>query len=411
MNRTEESPFSDPPSESPQLEGASGRDAIYTTNFFIAFLANFFFFCSVNAFSLLPLYIKTLGGTVADIGGIMGTYGLTAILAQPLAGVLSDRFGRKRFLLLGASLGVLSSIGFAFSTRLDFRFFLFRVVQGIGYSAFYIANFTLIADMVPASRRGEAVGLFGISGLITIALSPALGEQLIRIAGFRIFFEVAAAAAAAALLACLAFHAPRPTHIASLPPRLSALVPSVRTLPPILLALVFGLVSGAVFVFLPTYARQVGIERIGSFYIAYSAGAVGIRLTCGRLSDRLGRRRVILPALLFMASGSLGLVWLTAPAMLLVVGTITGMGHGLLHPALSSSVIDLSGSEERGRALSAFSTAILLGSALGSFTFGVMAEQLGYRSIFLTASGIVLATYVAFHRFGGPTEAAIEEDS
>ncbi len=409
MNRADECQSSDPAGESPQLEETPARETIYTANFFIAFLANFFFFCSVNAFSLLPLYIKTLGGTVAQIGGIMGTYGLTAIVAQPLAGALCDRFGRKRFLLLGASLGVLASIGFAFATQLDLRFFLYRVVQGIGYSAFYVANLTLVADMVPASRRGEAVGLFGISGLITIALSPALGEQLIHIAGFPIFFQAAAAAAAGALLASMAFHVPRDAPIASLPRGLSAVIPSVRILPPILLALVFGLVLGAVFVFLPTYAKQVGIERIGAFYIAYSAGAVGIRLTCGKLSDRWGRRRIILPALVLMGFGTLGLVWLTSPAVLIVVGALTGMAHGLLHPALSASVIDVSGAEERGRALSAFSTAILLGSALGSFVFGVMAEWLGYRSIFLTASAIVVATYMAFHRFGGPTEAMIED--
>jgi MFS family permease len=397
------------PGEGPQLEDAPARESVYTANFFIAFLANFFFFCSVNAFSLLPLYIKTLGGTVAQIGQIMGIYGLTAIVAQPLAGALSDRFGRKRFLLLGALLGVVSAVGFAFSSQLDVRFYLLRLVQGVGYSAFYIANLTLIADMVPASRRGEVVGLFGISGLITIALSPALGEQLIRVAGFSAFFKAAAAAAAAALLASLAFHVPRPSHTAYVPLGRSSLIPPVRVMPPILLALVFGLVSGAVFVFLPTYAKQVGIERIGPFYVAYSAAAVGIRLACGRLSDRLGRRRVILPALLLMAFGSFYLVWLTAPAALVVVGTLTGMGHGLLHPALSASVIDLSVAEERGRALSAFSTAILLGSALGSFVFGVMAEWFGYRSIYLTASAIVVATYGAFHRFGGPTEAPIEE--
>ena len=297
-------------------DGPPSGETIYTANFFIAFFANFLFFCSVNAFNLLPLYIKSLGGTESRIGGIMGTYGLTAILAQPVAGALTDRFGRKRFLLLGASLAVLASIGFAFSDRLDFRFFVLRVVQGVGYSAFYVANLTLVADMVPASRRGEAVGLFGISGLLTIALSPALGEQLIHVSGFPAFFQAAAAAAAAALLASMAVQVPRSASSTHLPIGPSMLVPLVRILPPILLALVFGLVLGTVFVFLPTYAKQVGIERIAVFYIAYSAGAVGIRLTCGKLSDRLGRRRVILPALLLMACGSLGLVWLATPAVL-----------------------------------------------------------------------------------------------
>ena len=196
------------PSPGRQRNDGSADEAIYTSRFFIASLSNFFFFSSVNAFSLLPLYIKALGGTESQIGGIMGTYSLTAILAQPLAGALADRFGRKRFLLLGSALGILAAIGFAFSSRLDFRFFLLRLVQGVGFSAFYISNLTIVADMVPESRRGEAVGLFGISGLITIALSPALGEQFIQVTGFPAFFLAAAAAAAAALFVSHALHEP-----------------------------------------------------------------------------------------------------------------------------------------------------------------------------------------------------------
>src|SRR5574337_711317 len=148
-------------------------DTIPSFNFFVACLANFFFFTSLNAFSLLPLYIKTLGGTESQIGWVMGSYSRAAILGQPLAGALVDRFGRKRFLLVGSAAGMLAAVGFAFSSHMDARFIFFRVLQGIGYSTFSVANLTLVAEIVPSSRRGEAVGLFGISGLITIALSPA----------------------------------------------------------------------------------------------------------------------------------------------------------------------------------------------------------------------------------------------
>src|SRR5574337_2020045 len=261
-------------------------DAIPSFNFFVASLSNFFFFMSLNAFSLLPLYIKTLGGTESQIGWIMGSYSLTAIVGQPLAGALIDRFGRKRFLLLGSATGMLAAIGFAFSTQLDARFVLFRILQGIAYSSFYIANLTLVSEMVPSSRRGEAVGLFGISGLITIALSPAIGEQVIYRAGYPTFFFAAAVAAAACLLTSLALRSPSATPRDAAAPGRAFLIPSARILPPILLALVFGLASGAVFVFLPTYATQAGLSRIGGFYVAYSIAAIGIRLACGRLSDR-----------------------------------------------------------------------------------------------------------------------------
>jgi MFS family permease len=386
------------PSPIRQARDGSIDGTISSFNFFVASLANFFFFASLNAFSLLPLYIRTLGGTESQIGWIMGSYSLTAILGQPLAGALIDRFGRKRFLLLGSTLGVLAAVGFAFSTQIDARFVLFRILQGIGYSTFYVANLTLVAEIVPSSRRGEAVGLFGISGLMTIALSPALGEIVIHRAGYSAFFFAAAVAATGCFLTSLSFRNLSSMLREAVVASPSALIPSARILPPILLTLVFGFASGAVFVFLPTYATQAGLSRIGGFYVAYSVAAIGIRLACGRLSDRWGRRRVILPALLLMGSGTLGLVWLVSPVGLLLVGTLTGMAHGLLFPALSAYTIDLADSEERGRSIGAFSTAMLLGNALASFIFGMVAEQFGYRLIYLTASVMTIATCGIYFR-------------
>ena len=381
-------------------------ETIPSFNFFVASLANFFFFASLNAFSLLPLYIKALGGTESQIGWVMGSYSLTAILGQPLAGALGDRFGRKRFLLLGSALGMLASVGFAFSTQMDARFILFRILQGVAYSTFYIANLTLVAEIVPSSRRGEAVGLFGISGLVTIALSPALGEQVIHRAGYSVFFFAAAVAAAGCLLTSLAFRKLPSTPRVTVSSGRSFLIPPAHALPPMLLSLIFGLSSGAVFVFLPTYATQAGLSRIGGFYVAYSVAAIGIRLVCGRLSDRWGRQRVILPAMLLMGSGTLCLVWLISPIGLLLVGTLTGMAHGLLFPALSAYAIDLADSEARGRSIGAFSTAVLLGHALASFIFGIVAEQFGYRLIYLLASGITITTCFVFLRFAGHSAAS-----
>src|SRR3989304_4476468 len=94
------------PSPGRQRNDGSADEAIYPSRFFIASLSNFFFFSSVNAFSLLPLYIKALGGTESQIGGIMGTYSLTAILAQPLAGAPAAPFGGQRVLPLGWGVGV-----------------------------------------------------------------------------------------------------------------------------------------------------------------------------------------------------------------------------------------------------------------------------------------------------------------
>jgi MFS family permease len=113
---------------------------------------------------------------------------------------------------------------------------------------------------------------------------------------------------------------------------------------------------------------------------------------------------VILPALLLSALGCLGLVWLAGPVGLVVVGTLNGMAHGLLFPALSAYVIDLAGPDERGAALGAYTTALLLGSTFASFTFGIVAERLGYPSIFVTASAVAIGAVATFQRLGRRSE-------
>ncbi|MEE8326475.1 MAG: MFS transporter, partial [candidate division NC10 bacterium] len=162
--------------------GISRRD------FWQAAAANFLFFSNISAFNLLPLYVKDLGGSVARIGWIMGVYSLAAIIFQPLVGRWVERFGIKRFLLLGGATGFLASASFAFLTELSPLFSLFRFLQGFGYSAFFIANLTLIAEIAPARHRAEAVAIFGISGLVTMGAAPALGELVIQAYGYPTFF-------------------------------------------------------------------------------------------------------------------------------------------------------------------------------------------------------------------------------
>ncbi|MBI3988386.1 MAG: MFS transporter [candidate division NC10 bacterium] len=94
------------------------KPTLYTRDFLVASFANFLFFSNINAFNLLPLYIKDLGGTEAQIGGIMGMYQLAAIFMQPLAGVVIDRLGRRWFMVIGAASALVASSGFGFSNIL-----------------------------------------------------------------------------------------------------------------------------------------------------------------------------------------------------------------------------------------------------------------------------------------------------
>ena len=187
--------------------------SLYTKPFVLAAAGNFLFFASLNVYTLLPLYIQQLGGREGQIGTIMAMYSIAAIVCQLGTGPLVDRFGRKPFLLLGAALTIAVSTTFVFSTRLGWHFYLLRFLQGAAFAGFMTSNLTLLADLAPASRRAEAVGVFGVSGLVTIALAPAAGEMVLRAYGFRALFVGAALLGIATLAVCLATDVPAPMAV------------------------------------------------------------------------------------------------------------------------------------------------------------------------------------------------------
>lgn len=379
----------------------AGRARILSPAFLTAAAANFLFFTNLSAFFLLPLHIKRLGATEVQLGLIMGAYSAVAIVCQPLVGAWVDRAGRRPFLLAGAALGVAASLAFAAAPDAMALFPLWRALQGVAFSAYFVANFALVVDLVPPDRRGQAIGIFGISGLTSTAVGPALGEAVVRGFGFPVFFATAAAVAGAALIVSARLEAPLGGRRAE-PVALGRLARGVLHAPrvPMALAFAFGLGMGAVFTFLPTHAAVLGVERIGLFAVAYSLAALAVRAFGGRLIDTLGRRPVIIPALALQAGAAALLAalgplvagtGLAALPLLALTGLVAGAAHGFLYPALTALVIDRTPAEARGQVLGVFSAFILTGNATGAIGFGWLVHALGYGPMFAILAGLLAA--------------------
>lgn len=369
---------------------------------------NFFFFASVNAFVLLPLYIQRLGGTEAQIGVVMGMYNATGIFCQPLVGAWVDRVGRRPFMVFGVSLVVLASLGFALFASLPV-FALLRALQGLGFSVFFVANYTMVVDLVPPERRGWALGIFGISGLLSTALSPLAGEFVIRSFGFLAFFALTTLLALVALALTL--------RIRESAGALAGAARGARViregLEEILrlhmaLAFFFGLGTGTIFTFLPTFGELLGVSNLALFYTAYAGAAMLVRAVGGGLSDTLGRRVVIVPSMLVqaIATGVLAALALlfgagaTMPVLpfLFLSGLLAGGAHGFLYPALAALLMDQTVEARRGSVVGIFSSVFLAGNALGSIVFGYVSHGLGYGVMWSGLTVLLVAGFLASFR-------------
>jgi len=363
-------------------------------------LTNFFFFGSLNGFLLLPLYIHRLGGDEADIGLVQGLYSAAGIVCQPVVGALIDYLGRRFFMRLGAGLLVVSCALFVVSSPLPLLGML-RVLQGVAFSAFFVANYVHVVEMVPVERRGWALGIFGLSGLVSTSLAPLFGEFVIRRFGFPTFFAVAAVIAAGATAALWNVRDVRPAALGARP-GVHVIRDGLLELRHMhmLLGFFFGLGTGTIFTFLPTFAEVLGVTSVGLFYTAYAVAAMLVRVAGGNLIDVRGRRAVIIPCMFVQASAT-AIIAIVAllfrPALglpvlpfLFLAGFLAGGAHGFLYPAMSALLMDVTPERRRGSAVGIFSSVILIGNTSGAVAFGYVAHGLGYAVMWSALSALLL---------------------
>jgi MFS family permease len=167
-----------------------------------------------------------------------------------------------------------------------------------------------------------------------------------------------------------------------------------------LIGLFFGLGTGTIFTFLPTFGEDLGIASVGLFYTAYAVAAMLVRVVGGNLIDVRGRRAVIIPCL-FIQAAATGIIALVAilfaPSLRLPVlpfiflaGFLAGAAHGFLYPAMSALLMDVTPERRRGSAVGIFSSVILVGNTFGAIAFGYVAHGLGYAVMWSALTVLLL---------------------
>lgn len=354
-------------------------------------LTNFLFFLNFASFFLLPLHIRALGGSERVVGMAMGSLGLATLAVLPWIAVYLDRFGRKRFLLVGCAGMALAAGLYPQVDRVGPMLFGLRLLQGVSFAAAFTAATTFAAALAPVATRAKALGMFGLSTLVTHALAPGLGEELIRRAGFTALFYVAMGWAIAAFALATTLPDLRPA------PRLADDIGNSEQLTPthwrLAVTTWLGAVGfGSVITFVPTFVGVAGLGRVGAFFASYTTTAVLVRFVGSGLSDRFGRRRVVVPALLGLALAIAGIGQARSGLMLVACGGLFGLAQGIAYPTLHAFVVDISGTHNLGRAQALFNGAFNFGVTGSAFFCGAIAEAFGHRAMF---TGVALTPVLA----------------
>ncbi len=376
-------------------------EALFTPRFWLACGMHFSGGMALSLYILFPLFIRQLGGSKFSIGLYAGITGAAAVAARLPVGHLLDTQGRRRVLGLAGLLHVFAWIGFLTVDTLGPRLLFLVATYGVASGSLFASYFTYASDIVPVSRRSEGIAMFGIWGMLPNGLGPWLGEILIAHGGFRVHFGVAAVFAVVSL--CISQLLPETALLVSTQHRdrrpNGPGVPWRGLLFLLSTTFVFGAGVNSIYTFFAPFAHAHGHGSVGSFFMSYALTAVAVRVLTGRLPDRLGLRRVLIPSLFLYAVGTLCLPHVEDALALIVVGMMCGAGHGYAFPILNVLTVQQVTATQRGRAVSWFTAMFDLGNTVANPLLGALAEWAGYSAMFSAAgAGILLAAANVWRR-------------
>ena len=366
-------PTSEEPSEPP----------LFTRDFALILLTQVTFGIAFSSFLLLPKYVVTeLHGSPSEVGYVGALAVVASVLSSPLSGRLLDRGGRRPLMLAGSVLSGLAALAFLGVTHIGPYLYAVRALQGVSYTLYFVAAGTLVADLAPAARLGQALGWFGCAALMMNAVATLIAERVARDFGWNAVFAAAAVMGfAGAAVTCFLRepkHKPRPAPLVERP-RVD--VASAR-LAVLWAAVAGGAAFGAMFTFTQPLALSLGDTNISPLFAGYTVMALAVRLLFGNLADRFGRARVsgaalALYSLVVATTAGLGHGWLGA------LGLGFGLAHGMFYPSLNALALEGVPREERGSVGARFNAAFNAGVFIVTFCFGQIAQAYGYRVVFL----------------------------
>jgi MFS family permease len=334
------------------------------------------------------LVTETLHGSAAMVGAAFATAAVVALLLRPFGGQLAQRLGARLVMVVGAV--VAAGTGVAYALPLGMPGLLAaRVGMGAAEALLMTAGSVWAVSLAPPHRRGQVVGLYGLSMWGGLTAGPALGEVLYRVGSSGLVWAAAAALPVAALLVLCRL--PRGELVGQRVSR--RLLPPAAVLPGLALgAGAFGYASMTSFGGLAMADR--GIANGSMLLSLFSAAYVTVRLLASRLPDRFGAVPMILASASVEAAGLLLIAlapsWWVAAAGALVAGG----GFTLLYPSLALVAINTAPEAERGATLGAVSSFLDLSVGVAGLVGGVIAG-VSYAAVFGLAAALALAAIAA----------------
>jgi MFS family permease len=362
------------------------KEPLFTPRFFL--MCGFTFTVFLSAFQLFPtapFHIRELGGGTFASGLFLAFLTYASAASAPFTGSLADRVGLRRTLIITSTALTAFCAAYAFIPSYQVLLGL-TLAQGVFWSGLLTASSAYTTSFLPASRRAEGIGYWGLSSVMAIAVAPSAGFWVFQ-HGWRTLALVTASLNA--VMAVIAWRLPT-EHVARKTSHTHAEGPIIewRVLVLSLTLLLYSFGYGGITSFTAMYAEANAVSPRSLYLTVLAVVTLLTRPLSGPLADRIGHVPVLVPCLglisiglsLLAMGGTAG--WQAASAILF------GIGFGSAYPVYAAYMLDRMGEHHRGAAFGAIIMAFDFGIGTGSLATGWLIQHIGFGRAYAVGAAI-----------------------
>ena len=366
------------------------------------------FFSFMLIMPILPLYLsEEFGSGKHTIGVVLSGYTIMALLARVFSGYIVDTYNRKTVLLLSYGLFATFFLGYLIGGSL-ILFAIIRTLHGAPFGTVTVSNSTVAIDVLPAERRAEGIGYYGLSNNLATAISPTVGIYMYETWGdFQAIFLLSFLMAASGFLISKTVKHSPPSKIAAglIPPKKSPFSLDrfflVKGWSVGLMLAMLSFSYGVLSTYLAIYAKEeLGMTQGAAiFFLILSVSLMVSRFT-GSKSLRAGRVvhnatvGMCVSVFSYLAFAAIHNYW-----GFFGCAVILGLGNGHMFPAVQTMFVNLAPNNRRGTANSSMLTSWDLGVGAGVVIGGIASELSGYSAAFWIASIVNIVGVLFFFAY------------
>lgn len=380
------------------------KPTLWSKDFILAFIANLLMFFSFYLLvPVLPLYvIGHLHASESVAGIVLSLYTISALMIRPFSGFMVDAFARKPLYLVCYALFAVVFAGYVIAGTLT-MFIVLRIVHGVAFGTNTVSGSTLAIDLMPAQRRGEGIGYFGMASSIAMAMGPMVGLFLYNSYTYDVIFLTSFATSIVGLMVIVFIKAPKkviPEHKEVVSLDRFILVKGLQNA-----AVLFtvGLGYGVIANYIGVYSQELNLSgAAGLFFTLQALGIVGARLMSARAINRGQMTSTVYIGTTFLLVGYVVFALMPSSATFYICALVLGLGFGYLTPAFQTMFINLAEHNRRGTANSTYYIAWDFGIGTGIVIGGFVIEKYGFSTLYAICALSVIVGIIYFKTIAGP---------